>query len=114
MLDSIVNALAEHRDVAALIAALPATLRCLVEFDYMSLFLDGAIAGAAGWYVPADADRPVVALIPTTDPPSRPRRRRGSSNTSSQPSVPGSARPLELGVRFSRQSRAFNPRALCR
>jgi formate hydrogenlyase transcriptional activator len=69
MHDSIFNALAEHRDVAALIAALPATLRCLVEFDYMSLFLDGAIASAAGWYVPVDADRPVVALIPTTEPP---------------------------------------------
>jgi len=69
MPDSIVKALAEHRDVAALIAALPATLRCLVEFDYMSLFLDGAIASAAGWYVPADADRPVVALISTTAPP---------------------------------------------
>ena len=70
MHDSIFNALAEHRDVAALMAALPATLRSLVEFDYMSLFLYGAIAGAAGWYVPADANRPIGALIPTTEPPS--------------------------------------------
>ena len=61
---SIFKALAEHRDVVALLAALPATLRCLLEFDYMSLFLDGSIAGATGWYVPADASRPVVALIP--------------------------------------------------
>src|SRR5262245_23670097 len=69
MLDSIVNALAEHPGVLALVAALPATLRCLFEFDYMSLFLDGAVGSAAGWYVPADADRPVVTLIPTTSPP---------------------------------------------
>src|SRR5262245_60214770 len=69
MLDSIVNALAEYRDVVALVAALPATLRSLLEFDYMSVFLDGAMAGAAGWYVPADASRPVVALIPTKERP---------------------------------------------
>jgi formate hydrogenlyase transcriptional activator len=69
MLDSIWNALAEHRDVVALIAALPATLRCLFEFDYMSLFLEGDAANAAGWYVPARPDRPVAALIPTTEPP---------------------------------------------
>ncbi|HXJ78159.1 MAG TPA: sigma 54-interacting transcriptional regulator [Candidatus Methylomirabilis sp.] len=65
MLDSIRNALAEHRDVAALIAALPATLRCLFEFDYMSLFLEGAIASATGWYVPASEKPPVLALTPT-------------------------------------------------
>src|SRR5262245_33942092 len=69
MHDSIFYALVEHRDVVALMAALPATLRCLFEFDYMSLFLDGTVASAVGWYVPPDADRPVATLIPTTEPP---------------------------------------------
>ena len=110
MLDSIFNALAEHRDVAALIAALPATLRCLLEFDYMSLFLDGAIAGAAGWYVPADADRPVVTLIPTTDPPIE----AAQASRVIEHQQPAVSPRFGEAVRFSQQSRAFNRRALCR
>jgi len=64
MRNSIFRALDEHRDITELVGALPSTLRCLFEFDYMSLFL-GGMAGAAGWYVPAVADRPVLTLVQT-------------------------------------------------
>jgi formate hydrogenlyase transcriptional activator len=40
-----------------------------MEFDYMSLFLDGESAGTAGWYVTTGEDRPTLALTPTREVP---------------------------------------------
>jgi formate hydrogenlyase transcriptional activator len=69
MRDSIFETLSEHRDVGQLAQALPRALHCFFEFDYISLCLDGVIASAAGWYVPAGEDRPISALILTRERP---------------------------------------------
>ena len=53
---SIFEALREHRDVSQLVRALPRALQPLLEFDYMSLFLEQEIAGGAVWYVPPGGD----------------------------------------------------------
>src|SRR5712692_2729543 len=69
MPDSIVEALRAHRDVNQLVGVLPRALSPLVEFDYMSLFLDREANSAAGWYVPASEEQPIVALTPTREIP---------------------------------------------
>ncbi len=69
MLDSIFEALRVHRDVGQLAQVLPRTLDPLLEFDYMSIFLDREIASGAGWYVPASEDQPILALTPTREIP---------------------------------------------
>lgn len=46
MPDSIFHALRGLRDLSRLVRALPLALRPVVEFDYMSLFLDKDIASA--------------------------------------------------------------------
>ena len=65
MPDSIFDALRAHRDVNQLVGVLPRVLHPLVEFDYMSLFLDREVPRGAGWYFPASEDQPIVALTPT-------------------------------------------------
>src|SRR6266849_6769629 len=69
MPDSIFEALRAHRDVNQLVGVLPRVLHPLVEFDYMSLFLDREVARGKGWYVPASEDQPIVALTPTRESP---------------------------------------------
>src|SRR6266852_8621523 len=69
MPDSIVEALRAHRDVNQLVGVLPRVLHPLVEFDYMSLFVDREVPRGAGWYVPASEDQPIVALTPTREIP---------------------------------------------
>ncbi len=69
MPDSIFEALRTHRDVNQLVGVLPRVLHSLVEFDYMSLFLDREVARGKGWYVPASEDQPIVALTPTRESP---------------------------------------------
>jgi formate hydrogenlyase transcriptional activator len=69
MPESIFGTLRAHRDVNHLVGVLPRALYPLVEFDYMSLFLDREANSAAGWYVPASEDQPIVALTPTREIP---------------------------------------------
>src|SRR5216684_5441042 len=69
MPDSIFEALRAHRDVKQLVGVLPRVLHPLMEFDYMSLFLDREVPSGAGWYVPASEDQPIVALTPTREIP---------------------------------------------
>jgi formate hydrogenlyase transcriptional activator len=69
MPDLIFKALSAHRDVGRLVQDLPCILHPFFEFDYMSCFLDRGIVGAAGWYVPAKEDQPILALAPTREIP---------------------------------------------
>jgi formate hydrogenlyase transcriptional activator len=69
MPNSIFHALRGHRDLSQLVRVLPLALQPLLEFDYISLFLDEEITGGATWYVPHGEDQPTLSLTPTREIP---------------------------------------------
>lgn len=69
MPDSIFHALRGLRDLSRLVRALPLALRPVVEFDYMSLFLDKDIASGPMWYVSHGEDQPTLTLTPAREIP---------------------------------------------
>jgi formate hydrogenlyase transcriptional activator len=56
-----------HGDVPEALKGLPVALRPVLDFDYLSLFLDPARHDGANWYVLRDGDRSV--LTPTREAP---------------------------------------------
>jgi len=69
MPNAIFDALRVHRDPDQLVRVLPRALQPVLDFDYMSLFLDREVARGAMWYVPPGADQPSLTLTPTRETP---------------------------------------------
>jgi len=70
MPDAVFCALKGHRDLGHLVRGLPIALQPVMDFDYMSLFLDGEITRGPVWYVPAQGGTlPGLTLTPTHDRP---------------------------------------------
>jgi len=69
MPNAIFDALRVHRDPDQLVRVLPRALQPVLDFDYMSLFLDREVARGATWYVPHGEDRPSLTLTPTREIP---------------------------------------------
>ena len=69
MPNAIFDALRVHRDPDQLVRVLPRALQPVLDFDYMSLFLDREVARGAMWYVPPGADQPSLTLTPTREIP---------------------------------------------
>jgi formate hydrogenlyase transcriptional activator len=69
MPDSIFHALRGLRDLSQLVRVLPVALRPVVDFDYMSLFLDKEIAAGPMWYVLHGEDRATLTLTPAREIP---------------------------------------------
>ncbi len=69
MPNAIFDALRVHRDPDQLVRVLPRALQPVLDFDYMSLFLDREVARGAMWYVPHGEDQPSLTLTPTREIP---------------------------------------------
>ena len=69
MPNAIFDALRVHRDLEQLVRVLPRALQPVLDFDYMSLFLDREVARGAMWYVPHGEDQPSLTLTPTREIP---------------------------------------------
>jgi formate hydrogenlyase transcriptional activator len=69
MPNAIFDALRVHRDLDQLVRVLPRALQPVLDFDYMSLFLDRKVARGATWYVPHGEDQPSLTLTPTREIP---------------------------------------------
>jgi len=69
MPNAIFDALRVHRDPDQLVRVLPRALQPVLDFDYMSLFLDRGVARGAVWYVPHGEDQPSLTLTPTREIP---------------------------------------------
>ncbi len=69
MPNAIFDALRVHRDLDQLVRVLPRALQPVLDFDYMSLFLDREVARGAMWYVPHGEDQPSLTLTPTREIP---------------------------------------------
>ena len=69
MPNAIFDALRVHRDPDQLVRVLPRALQPVLDFDYMSLFLDRDVARGAMWYVPHGEDQPSLTLTPTREIP---------------------------------------------
>jgi len=69
MPNAIFDALRVYRDPDQLVRVLPRALQPVLDFDYMSLFLDREVARGATWYVPHGEDRPSLTLTPTREIP---------------------------------------------
>ena len=69
MPNAIFDALRVHRDPDQLVRVLPRALQPVLDFDYMSLFLDREVARGAMWYVPPGEDQPSLTLTPTREIP---------------------------------------------
>ncbi len=62
-----IQPLRTHRDLPEALKGLPVSLRPVLDFDYLSLFLDHAREDGASWYILGEGDRSV--LTPTREAP---------------------------------------------
>src|SRR5258707_13492917 len=69
MPNAIFDALRVHRDPDQLVRVLPRALQPVLDFDYMSLFLDREVARAAVWLGPHGEVKPSWPLTPTREIP---------------------------------------------
>src|ERR1700683_4280621 len=56
------DCLRAHRDMQGLLRVLPLQLRPVVDFNYMSVFLNAESANGASWFVPDDDDHSALTL----------------------------------------------------
>ena len=70
MLTSIFQTLKVHRDLNELVRGLPLALQPILDFDYLSLSLQGKTGSSAVWYGPSPGEvQPFLTLTPTRETP---------------------------------------------
>jgi len=106
MPDSIFQALRAHDDLNQLVRGLPRALQPVLNFDYMSVFLDRGTASGATWYVPHEEHQPSLVLTPTHEIPIE----AAQASWVLEHQLPAVIRRLDEDTRFSWANRLLSER----